>query len=137
MFVRIEVRTVRFSTARGLRSFVRGGATGLRGCYSSVGGIRISLGIMGPRATVGGRTDVGILIPGNRFFTRGIDSAFRRSISMYMSTLSGRLAGCGRGLHNGWGGAPGIFRVWGGCLALRPLGRSEQGNYRIECSGPL
>lgn len=109
MFVRMEVRSVRFSTSSGLRTFVRGGTRGLRGFYSGVVGMRISLGIMGPRATVGGRTKIHILTLGSRFCTRGVDSAFRRSVSIYVRTLSGRLLGTGRGLRNGWGDYMGIL----------------------------
>lgn len=103
MDVRVEVRSVRFSTARRLRTFVRGGISGLRGCCRSVGGMRISLGMMGPRATRGGRTKIGILIPGKRFCTDGVYSAFRRTVSIDIRTLKGRLIGCGRGRHDGWG----------------------------------
>ncbi len=111
--VRMEVRTVRFSTARGLRRFVRGGMTGFKGVDRRVEGMRISLGIMGPRAIVGGRMSVGILTSDNRFFTRGIYSAFRRTMSVYLRTLRHRLSGCGRGRESRWGGAIFVYNFRG------------------------
>lgn len=102
--VGVEVRTVRFSTASRLRTFVRGGITGLRRCFSNVVSTRIDLGIMGPRSTGGGRTTVQLVVGGKSYFTRGMGSAFRRSVSRYMRTLRGRLIGFGRGVETGWGG---------------------------------